>query len=271
MPLLAAGNLAKLLLRDALHKPLEAGKHLVDVLLVHDLDLGPANELLDARHAVADKVGPQALVHLFHDQLAEAGVLALAGADVEDGVDEAAALEVGGADAPAHDEGLVGARGAEAVDQGAGGAALGDEAERREGRQEEGVRRAVDEVGRGDERGGEPDDGAVEADDEDLGVRGEGVGDVEVVGHEVLEPVAVEVGRVFARGRGAGYAHVCASAVERWLVRISGVGFLVIWFCLGMRARGRGRGAGEGETEEVVREEEEGPTRKSTGPWRGGR
>lgn len=51
------------------------------------------------------------------------------------------------------------------------------------------MRRRVNEVGEGDEGGGETDDGAVERGDEDLGMRVEGVGDVEVAGDEVLEPV----------------------------------------------------------------------------------
>lgn len=49
--------------------------------------------------------------------------------------------------------------------------------------------RAVDEVGVGDDCGGEADDGAVEADDEDFWVRGEGFCDVEVEGYECLEPL----------------------------------------------------------------------------------
>lgn len=48
---------------------------------------------------------------------------------------------------------------------------------------------AVDEVGVGDEGGGEADDGPVEAHDEDLGVGVEGLGDVQVQGDEGPEPV----------------------------------------------------------------------------------
>lgn len=43
------------------------------------------------------------------------------------------------------------------------------------------MRRAVDEVGVGDQGGGEAHDGAVKTHDEDLGVGVEGLGDVEVV------------------------------------------------------------------------------------------
>lgn len=61
------------------------------------------------------------------------------------------------------------------------------------------MRHAVDEVGEAGEGGGEADDGPVEPDDEDLGVRGEGVRDVEVVGDEALQPGLV---RFFFRSGG---------------------------------------------------------------------
>ena len=70
------------------------------------------------------------------------------------------------------------------------------------------MRSAVDEVGEGDEGGGEADGGAVESRDEDLRVRVEGVCDVEVVGDEGAEPVFAEVG---AFGEGAGDADVGAA------------------------------------------------------------
>ena len=52
------------------------------------------------------------------------------------------------------------------------------------------MRRGVDEIGEGDQRGGETDGGPVERGDEDLGVCVEGVRDVEVVADEGSEPVA---------------------------------------------------------------------------------
>ena len=64
------------------------------------------------------------------------------------------------------------------------------------------MRRAVDEVRVGDQRGGEADDGAVERRDEDLGVRVEGVRDFEVVADVVAEGFAVDVGG----GAGGGAA-----------------------------------------------------------------
>jgi hypothetical protein len=64
--------------------------------------------------------------------------------------------------------------------------ALSDQTERGEGREEEGVRRGVDEVAECDEGGGEADGGAVERGDEDFRVCVEGVRYVEVVGDEVF-------------------------------------------------------------------------------------
>lgn len=55
------------------------------------------------------------------------------------------------------------------------------------------MRSCVDEVGECDQGGGETDGGTVECGYEDLGVRVEGMCDVEVVGDEVLEPVAANV------------------------------------------------------------------------------
>lgn len=208
MPLLTASNLAKLLLRNALHEAIKPSKNLAHILRIHDLQLGPPDEPLDARQAVTDEVLAEPLIDLAQHQLTEPGILALGG--VEDGVDEAAALELGGGDALAHDEGLVAPGGAEPLDEGAGGAALGDEAQGGEGCEEECVGRAVDEIGEGGDGGGEADDGPVEADDEDLGVRAEGVADVQVEGGEVLEPVAVEVGVGRVRG-GAGDGYVGAA------------------------------------------------------------
>lgn len=84
------------------------------------------------------------------------------------------------------------------------------------------MRGGVDEVGEGDERGGEADGGAVERRDQDLGVCVEGVGDVQVVGDEGLEPVAAGgfVGGHGARDGDVGAAvdggSVIVSATERF-------------------------------------------------------
>ena len=63
------------------------------------------------------------------------------------------------------------------------------------------MRGCVDEVGEGDEGGGEADGRAVERGDEDFGVRVEGVRYFEVVGYEGLEGFAAGVG---VWGGGAG-------------------------------------------------------------------
>lgn len=70
------------------------------------------------------------------------------------------------------------------------------------------MRGGVDEVGEGDEGGGEADGGAVESGDEDFRVGVEGVCYFEVVGDEVFERVApdVDVG-----GEGAGDCYVGAA------------------------------------------------------------
>lgn len=71
------------------------------------------------------------------------------------------------------------------------------------------MRRGVDKVGEGDESGGEADGGPVERGDEDLGVRVEGVCDVEVVGDEGFEPHLALVGGGGVDLRAKGY--VCAA------------------------------------------------------------
>lgn len=191
VPLLAAGNLPKLLLGDSLHQPVNTGKDLLDVVEVKLLDLGPAQQLLDADEAVANQVLAEAVVDLLEDPLLEPDVGAGAGADVKDLVEVAALQEGVGGDLFAHEKSLVGLGGAETLGEGAGGGALGDESERGEGGEEEGVGGAVDEVGDGDDGGGEADGGAVEGGDEDLGVGVEGAGEVEVVDEEGVEEVTV--------------------------------------------------------------------------------
>ncbi|KAI9167475.1 Conserved oligomeric Golgi complex subunit 1 [Paramyrothecium foliicola] len=168
------------------------------------------DQLLDAHQALAVEVLAQALVHLPQHQLSELCIFALA--HVEDLVHEARLLQVRGRDTLAHDQGLVGLGGAQARDEGTRRTALGDQAERREGRQQERVRDAVDEVGERDEGGGKANDGPVEADDEDLGVSGKGVSVVEVVGQEALQPVLVDVG--VGRGRAPADGDV-GSSVQR--------------------------------------------------------
>ena len=55
------------------------------------------------------------------------------------------------------------------------------------------MRSGVDEIGETDQSRGEADGGTVESGHEDFGVRVEGLGDVQVVGYEVLEPLLVRI------------------------------------------------------------------------------
>jgi hypothetical protein len=213
MTLLASRQLEELLLRDAAQEAVQAGKDLVGVLKVEHVALGAADEGLDARQAVADEVVAEALVNLVQDEVAELGVVGGAALG-EDLVDKARVQQVGGLDALAHDEGLVGLADAEALHEGARRAALGHKPQRREGRQQERVRRAVDEVGKGDQRGRQANDGPVEPDDQDLGVRVKGLRRVEVVGHKGAQPrvVWVLVGRHALAKRDVGAAAALLSS-----------------------------------------------------------
>lgn len=205
MSLLARGNLAKLLLRQALDEPLQAGHDLFRVLRLHNLPLRRLEQALDARHALAAQVVAHGVVDLLEDARVEALPVGL----VKDGVDEAAALERRGGDAAARDEGLGRACRAQAQRQRARRAALGDEGERGKGRQEKRLGRAVDKVGVADERGRQADGGPVEAKDEHLGVLGKGERRVEVEGGEVLQPVLVRLCGL--RRAGPGDANVGAA------------------------------------------------------------
>jgi hypothetical protein len=145
------------------------------------------------------------VVHLLEHQLQE--LLLLVRLGVEDLVHEPTLDQLLRGDALAHDERLVGLGDAHPLHETAAGAALGDQAEGREGRQDEGVRGSVDEVGEADEGGGEAYGGAIEGCDEDLGVRVEGLGRVDVVGDEGREPLLVQVAAgVFAGDGDVGAA-----------------------------------------------------------------
>lgn len=168
MSFCATGNLSELFLRYTLHEPVQAGKHLSYILGIHDIHLRPSNQRLDARQALPNQMLTQPLINLLQHQPPELLILTLL--HIKDGIDEPALLQLIGREALAHDQRLIGLGDAEAVDECAGGTALCDEAEGGEGGQEEGARCTVDEVGKGGQGGGEADDGAVEAEDEDLGV-----------------------------------------------------------------------------------------------------
>lgn len=208
VPLLPRGNLLKLPLRYALDEPVQPGKDLGNILLVENLALRRPDQRLDAEQRPAVEVLAQPLVDLGQDLAHEGGVVALVAG--EDLVDVAGGDELVGGDALAHDQGLVRPADAEALHEGARGAALGHEPERREGRQQEGVRGRVDEVGEGRQRRREPDRRPVERRDQDLGVAVEGPRQVQVAGDEGVQPVLVRV----RGGRLAPYGDVGAAGVE---------------------------------------------------------
>lgn len=175
-------------LRHTSHEPFQASKHLPSVHRVQDVHLRLPGEPLNAQQAVATQVRAQPLLHLPQHQAPEP--LVLPRRRLEDGVDEPGLPQLRGADPLAHEQRLVGPGGPEPLDQRPGGAPLGDEAEGAEGREEEGVRGAVDEVRVRDQGGGEPDHRPVQSDDEDLGVRVEGLCDVQVEGDKGAKPPA---------------------------------------------------------------------------------
>ncbi len=164
MLLLTRGNLAELLLGDSLHETLKTAKDLVDILDIDNILIGTTNKLLDTCQTLTIKVRTKPLIHLVEHHLIELGILILT-TSVKDGIHKAAALELRGSDALAHDESLVGLGEAETLDERAGGTTLGDETQGGERGEEESVGRAVDEVCKGDDGGGEADDWTIETDD----------------------------------------------------------------------------------------------------------
>lgn len=76
------------------------------------------------------------------------------------------------------------------------------------------MRRAVHEVGEGDQRGREPDGGAVKGRDEDLRVCVEGLRHVQVVRDEVAQPVQVRVRLVFRHFSRHGHVRAAVAIVS---------------------------------------------------------
>ena len=195
MPLLPTRNLAELLLRCARHEPLHPLHDLEHALRLHDVVVRLPDQRLDLDHAVLVQVRAQPVVQLGQDLPQEAVGVALGGSR-EGLVDEAASHELRAGQLLGHDEGLVGLGDAEALHEAEGGAAFADQAERAEGREEEGVRRRVDEVAEPEQGRGQADRGAVQGGDQDLGVGVETARDVEVVGHEAAHDLAAGCVRV---------------------------------------------------------------------------
>lgn len=179
----------ELLLRDARHEALQASKHLPRTLPVHGINLRLPNQLLDANQTITNKMAAQLLVDLGQHQVPEPVAFALA--DLDDLISEATLHKLLRADPLAHKESFVAPGRTQARDEGTGRAALCHKTNRRERRQQKGLWSAVNEVSEARERRRQPDNGSVEAHDEDFGVRREGMRDVEVEGDKRREPVLV--------------------------------------------------------------------------------
>lgn len=192
MTLLPTGNFAKLLLRDPSSKTVQSSKNLCDVLQIQSLALRFADQLFHLHQALAVEMAPKALMHLLHNLGEE--LLVLVFARVEDLVNESRLQQLLRCDTLAHDERLVGFADAQALHKRMARSAFCHQPERGKGREQERMRRAVDEIGVRDERGGETYDWAVERRDEDLRMGVEGIGDLEVVGYEIAQAPAAHVG-----------------------------------------------------------------------------
>lgn len=211
MLLLSTRHLAELFLGHTLQEPLQSAKHLLHTLLIQRVPIRFLNQSLNFNQTLAVEMVAQPVLdqlqHFGQELIAEPDILVIA--HVHDAVDEARLHQLLDGDALAHDQRLVGLADAESAHEADARVALGHEAEAAERREQEGVGRRVDEVGEGDEGRGEPDRRAVERRDQDLGVRVEGVRDVEVVGDEGFEPeLAVVDGGGVALGA-EGY--ICAA------------------------------------------------------------
>lgn len=186
-----ARNLRELGLRDSRQEPLQTSEDLSHSLCVHDLALRLADESLDLGQRVTDQVVAKLVVHFLEHKAQE--LLLLVGLGVEDLVDEAAMNEFLGSDALRHNQGLVGLGNAHPLHEASTRATFGNETKTGEWSEDECVWGGVDEVGEADQSRAETDSRAVESGHEDLGVGIEGLGDVEVVCHEGLEPLLVRV------------------------------------------------------------------------------
>lgn len=179
MLLLSTSNLPKLLLRNAPHEAFQTAKDLMHALCIHHLPLRPSDQRLDLDQALLVQMHAQPLVHLREDLLQE--LFVVAGLRIENLVHVTYVHQFLNRKPLAHDQRLVRLGDAQPLHKSARGAALSHQAQTRKRREEERVGRRVDEVGEGGDGGREADGGAVQGGDEDLGMRIEGMGDVQVV------------------------------------------------------------------------------------------
>lgn len=191
MLLRTARNLRKLRLRHSGQEPLQTPKDLSHALRVHNLALRFANKSLNLGQRITDQVVAKLVVHLLEYKTQE--LLLLGGLGVEDLVHKPTLNQLLRGNAFRHDESLVGFRDAHPLHEAPARAAFGHETQAGERSEDEGVRSGVDEIGEADQSGGKTDGGTVESSHKYLGVGVEGLGDVQVVGYEVLEPLLVRV------------------------------------------------------------------------------
>lgn len=182
MLLLSGRQLPELLLRQAHEEPLQSHKRLEAILTIQYLPLGPAHKLLDLEQTRLVQVCSEAIIHFSQNTLQEArGILGFPRLCLNNLVHETGRHKLVTGNALAHNQGLVGLGNAEAFDECTACATLGDESERGERGEEEGVRSGINEVCVGDQGGGETDGRAIERNDQDLGVGVEGARDVDIV------------------------------------------------------------------------------------------
>ena len=211
MLLLSGSDLHKLLLRDAIQESLHTHEHFVRILLIQNLPLRSPNKALDLHHAVLVQMRAHAILNLLKYSLQESLRIVIAPASRLDNlVHVPRRNQVLNRNPLAHNQRFVRLGNTQPLDERAARAALGHETQGRERGEQEGVRGRVDEVSERSEGGGETDGGPVHGDDEDLGVRVEGVREVEVVDHEALCDLTAGV---VAAGIGTGHLNVSAAVV----------------------------------------------------------
>jgi len=179
-------------LRYPLHKPLQAPKYLGHILRIQHITLRFPNQGLHFEKTIRIQVVPETLIDLL--QHFGEKFLLLVFPSLKHLIHETNLQHILSRDPLAHNQRLVRFTDTKPLNESPTGASFGDKTKRCEWCEEKGVGRCVDEVAEGDERGGKTDCGAIESGDEDLGVRVEGIGYVEVAGYEVFDRFAAELG-----------------------------------------------------------------------------
>lgn len=126
---------------------------------------------------------------------------------VEDLVHESSLQQLLSGDTLAHDQRLIRFADTQALHKRMACTTFRDESERSEGREEEGMRRAINEIGVRNKGGGETYDGAVQRGDQDFRMGVEGIRHLDIVGYEIPQALAAHVGTI---GEGAADGDVGA-------------------------------------------------------------